>query len=155
MSDQWSYCPYCGVKLIAAAKFCHACGTAVNDEEQTQTKPLQRKPEEELAEKPETPTRESETPLENLQSEATNESPVFDQQAWNDWTKGQKRKKDDESTLWKSDLWAYVLKSVLSLVVIVVATLIAAAGVELSFGVSRPGYTAIIAFAMYAPLLYY
>jgi hypothetical protein len=35
MSDQWSYCPHCGVKLIAAAKFCHACGTAVNHEEQT------------------------------------------------------------------------------------------------------------------------
>ena len=75
MSDQWSYCPHCGVKLIAAAKFCHACGTAVNHEEQTQPESLQRKPEEEkisfgrwlkeeLAEKPETPTKESETPLE-------------------------------------------------------------------------------------------
>ena len=64
MSDQWSYCPHCGVKLIAAAKFCHACGTAVNHEEHTQTNPLQRKPEEELAEQPETPTKESETPLE-------------------------------------------------------------------------------------------
>jgi hypothetical protein len=53
------------------------------------------------------------------------------------------------------ELMRFVLKSALSLVVIVVATLITAAGVELSFGVPRPGYTAIIAFAMYAPLLYY
>ena len=52
MSDQWSYCPHCGVKLIDTGKFCHACGTAMNHEEQTQTNPLQRKPEEELAETP-------------------------------------------------------------------------------------------------------
>ena len=74
MSDQWNYCPHCGVKFVATAKFCHACGTAVNHEEQTQTETLERKPEEEkvssgwwwnkLAEKPETPTKESETPLE-------------------------------------------------------------------------------------------
>jgi len=52
-------------------------------------------------------------------------------------------------------LLMFLLKIALSLVVIAVATVIAALGVEFVFGEPRPGYVPIIGLSIYAPLLYY
>ena len=115
MSDQWRSCPRCGVKLIAAAKFCHACGTAVNHEEQTQPESLQRKPEEEkisfgrwleeeLAETPETPTKKSETPLETRsKTEEIKEEP-WKQPNEERWKEREATRQEDH----ESNRWAYV-----------------------------------------------
>jgi hypothetical protein len=141
------YCSNCGQKVLESGNFCWACGAKAY-----------RPTAEAVIEQPTEPERDPAEKFYPRQKDKRTEQPTKSERDPAEKFYPRQKAGVQNQQRWRSLLtltMRFLLKSVLSLVVIVVATLIAAAGVELFFGVSRPGYGAIIAFAMWAPLLYY